>query len=124
MSKDTKLIRGQVRQIVKELFPEIFTKEVQDSMLKQLSALTEQGLASIKEMVSANLKKISENTEASENKILNEAGSQLEDMRVSLAAWQSLMTEKLDQACIVSGSQFNMELEAKIKAIKDNLKQA
>lgn len=38
MSKDAKMLRGQLRQIAKELLPELLTKELVDSIRNELRA--------------------------------------------------------------------------------------
>jgi hypothetical protein len=37
MSKDTKLLRGQIRQIAKEMLPEMMTSELAESIRRELS---------------------------------------------------------------------------------------
>lgn len=55
MAKDTKLLRGQIRQVVKEILPEVLTEELTKVIQLQLQAIIKAQLNSIEAQVKDSL---------------------------------------------------------------------
>lgn len=114
-------LRRQIENVVKTTFPEIFTKEAQKEMLVQLEPMVVQALAGIEKHVSANMTAHQEQTRVLENKMLQAASDHLNDMNVTMLAWQELVAEKLQLEKLV-GKDFLDELESRKSLIRDTLK--
>lgn len=56
--KDTKVIRGQVRQITKEILPEVLTEQMVESLRKELTLRLEQRLDDITKYIKGRLDSI------------------------------------------------------------------
>jgi hypothetical protein len=121
--KNMKQIRNQIRQVVKETFPEIFTQEVQQKMIDQLVPTTEAGLELIRSQVVSNLERHREVQSQLENKILQAASDHLNEMNISMLAWQRLIKQQLDTACVI-GPEFDKLLEAEKLKVKEELQKA
>lgn len=120
-SKHSKELRSQIKNVVKDTFPEIFTKEAQDEMVKQLAPMITEALDKIRQEVLSAVERSKEATRAAESRILTEAGAQLEDMRITMLAWQGLMFKKLLDSTLI-GPEFQKEVEAEKEVIKEALK--
>lgn len=120
-SKNIKLLRSQIRSVVKEVFPEIFTLEVQQKMLAELVPTTEKGLDMIREQVVANLERHRETQSKLENALLTAASDHLNNMNISMLAWQRVIKQQLDTACVI-GPEFDSLLEAEKLKIAEELK--
>lgn len=118
--KNFKLIRSQIKEVVKQLFPTIFTLEAQQAMVKELSPMVESGLSAIREQLTAAIKLNRDESKAAEHKLLREASSHLNEMNLTLLAWQDLMGEKLELAAVI-GPEFKDELTKRKAAIKESI---
>ncbi len=118
--KNAKAVRSQLRQIAKDTYPEIFTQEVKEQMLKEISPMVTAILDSIKKEMLQAVNRAKEQTEAKENQLIAECSKHLDNMNSSMASWQLLLTEKLQVAGLV-GPEFNEELESKKAAVREEL---
>lgn len=116
MSNSIKVIRGQIRQIVQDIFPELYTKEFNDKVMQQLTPMVDSALTSIKDTLLGANERHREQSKASENKLLTEASKHLQNMNISMMAFQTILAEKLAMANLI-GDTFNTELEEKKKEI-------
>ena len=68
MSKDAKLLRGQIRQIVKEMWPELVASE----LYQELSRKNKEQLDLIHKMVRETLEKIDERQKTVQSMVMRE----------------------------------------------------
>lgn len=99
MSKEAKLVRGQVRQIVKVELPGILNQELGASVLKKLNDTMTGRLDNIEDFCRKNLSQQDERAKNILGYILNEVkvgiSSQLHDMRIEMIAQREILFEKI-----------------------------
>jgi hypothetical protein len=119
-NSNTKQMRGQLRQIVKETFAEMFTEEVKNQMLKELLPTVKASLDAVQAQVSAATTKRMEEVNMRDSVLLKDAGTQLETMNIAMLSWQLLLTEKLESKDFI-GAEFKEELEEMKKNVRERL---
>lgn len=115
-NKNIKIIKNQISRVVKDVFPELYTKEFNDKVMQQLAPMVDSALTSIKDTLLGANERHREQSKASENKLLTEASKHLQKMNISMMAFQTILAEKLAMANLI-GATFNTELEEKKKEI-------
>jgi hypothetical protein len=119
-NSNAKQMRGQLRQIVKETFAEMFTEEVKSQMLKELLPTVKSSLDAVQAQVSAATTKRLEEVNLRDSVLLENAGTQLETMNIAMLSWQLLLTEKLESKDFI-GAEFKAELEEMKKTVRERL---
>lgn len=75
MSNPAKVIRGQVRQAVKEVLPEVLTHELRSAMYKQIAQELGAKLISIQTELTNTLKQMDDRSKDVQNMLVREANN-------------------------------------------------
>lgn len=115
-----KELRSQLRQIVKEVFPVMFTEEVKNTLMKELVPIVKSSLDQVQIQVNEATKNRLDELNKKENDLISNAGSMMEDLNVTMLSWQLLMVQKLKSQEFL-GPDFKADLEEMKKSVKEEL---
>lgn len=133
MSSDVKKIRGQVRQVVQEILPDVLTAElvgaiekglsgIQKTSNEALNALVVERLDRIEKECLATMKRQDERARAVQGFLVQSAVNDLNNfvrnVHVTMLAWEELMGEKLGG---VDKAEFDKQIDERKKTISAKL---
>ncbi len=75
MAKDTKLLRGQIRQVVKEILPDVLTEELAKAILQQLQLMTRTQLNAIEAQVRDSLQALDDRSREVQNYVIRQTAA-------------------------------------------------